>query len=261
MQRTVTPSATVLAVLVVAGLLAGTAVAVSVANSDVPEESKVGDPAEASATITDLYEGEGNEEWTLVVNTELENTSWTIEYLDQTDSVLNTTEVSDRQAITGRTVAPPVDEIRIRVTGTTPPIEEFEYESDQTYVGLRIGQRMGGTEETVESWEVVHYTQDSRSARQALDAADQAIQDARDAGASVDSAVTDFENAVQAYNGGNFELAQELANDAERKANDARQSDGLPILPIAGGVVVLVALAGGGIYYYRQQQRKGTKLR
>jgi len=261
MKRTLIPSATVLAVLVVVGVLAGTVVAVSVASSDVPQESKVGDPIEASATITDLYEGEGSDEWTLVASTELENTSWTVEYLDQTDTVLNRTEVSDSQAITGRTISPPVDEVRIRVTGTTPAIEEYEYESNQTYLGLQVAQRMGGNEETIRSWNVVHYTDSSRAGREALDEARAAIQDARDAGASVDRANDDFQKAVQAYNAGNFELARSLGNDAKRKANDARQSSGLPLLPIAGAVVVLLLVAVGGIYYYRQQQQRGTKLR
>jgi flagellar basal body-associated protein FliL len=250
----------IVAVLGVAVLFAGTAMAVTVADSEVPSESQVGNPVTASANLTDLYDED--DQWTLAVQTDLQDPQWTVEYLNQTGDVIETVTQSGDQALTGPTVSPPVDEISISVTGETPGVESFDYGSDQTYLGLQVEKRTSGGDETIENWQVTHYTEASRSAKQALDAASEAIDAAEESGGDVTEAQSDFDSAVQAYNGENpnFDLAQQLATDArdaaEAATNDGGDDGGLPLIPIVGGVVVLAVVVGGALYYYSQQNKQ-----
>lgn len=257
---------TILAILGVAALIAGTAMAVTVADSEVPSESQVGDPVTASANLTDLYDED--DQWTLAVQTDLQDPQWTIEYLNQTGDVIETATGSGDQALTGPTVSPPVDEVSISVTGETPGIESFEYGSNQTYLGLQVEKRTSGGDETVESWRITHYTEASRSAKQALDAASEAIATAEESGGDVTEAQSDLDSAVQAYNGENpnFDLAEQLATDArdaaEAATNDGGDDGGLPLIPIVVGVVVLLLVVGGALYYNSQQNKKqSSRLR
>jgi flagellar basal body-associated protein FliL len=263
-----TPSArttAIVAILGVAALIAGTAMAVTVADSEVPSESQVGDPVTASANLTDLYDED--DQWTLAVQTDLEDPQWTIEYRNQTGDVVETVTESGNQAVTAPTVSPPVDEITVSVTGATPSVESFEYDSDQTYLGLQAEKRTSGGDETIESWQVAHYTEASRDAKQALDAAREAIAAAEESGGDVTEARSDFDSAVQAYNGENpnFDLAQQLATDARDAAEAATSDDGgggLPLIPIVGAVVVLLLVVGGALYYNSQQnKRQDSRLR
>jgi hypothetical protein len=262
MRSTRSSRAVAVATLVVLSAVAGTAVAASVADPSVPDESRVGDVATASANVTDLYEGIDANEWTLVVETELEQPRWTIRYYNQTGGVVATTEVEGEQVLSDRTVAPPVDKVRVEVDGDTPEVESFEYGSNQTFLGLRIAQNVGGADDTIRAWQVTHFTDDSRPAREALDAAQAAIDEAAADGADVSEARAEFEDARQAYDSESFQLATDSADEARQLAEEAGQSaGGLPLLPVVGGLVVVVVLIGGGLYYYRQQQQKGSKLR
>jgi flagellar basal body-associated protein FliL len=250
-----TRTTVVVAIIGVVALVAGTAMAVTVADSSVPSESEVGDPVTASANLTELYDED--DEWTPAVQTELEDPQWTIEYLNQTGGVVGTVEESGVQAVTAPAVSPPVAKVSISVTGDTPAIESYDYESNQTYLGLQVEKRTSGGDATVETWEVTHYTESSRAAKQALDAAQEAITEAEESGGDVTEARSDFEDAANAYSGENpdFGLAQDLAGDAEEAAESATNdsSGGLPVIPVVVGVVVLLVLLGGGLYYSSQQ--------
>jgi flagellar basal body-associated protein FliL len=258
-----TRTTAVVAILGVVALVAGTAMAVTVADSGVPSESQVGDPVTASANLTELYDED--DEWTPAVQTELEDPQWTIEYLNQTGDVVQTVEESGVQAVTAPAVSPPVAKVSVSVTGDTPAIESYDYESNQTYLGLQIEKRTSGGDTNVETWEVTHYTEASQAAKQALDAAREAITEAEESGGDVSEAQSDFEDAVNAYNGENpdFELAEDLAGDAEEAAESAtNDGGGLPVIPIVAGVVVLLVLLGVGLYYASQgNEQQSGRLR
>lgn len=257
-------SRTVVALAVLgAVVVAGTALAVDVADQDVPSEAKVGDPARATVNMTNLYDDQS--QWTLTVETELENPDWTITYYNQTGGVVKTIRKSGQQEVTGSGVSSPISKVQVRVTGTVPEVEEYTYPANHTFMILELVQ---GTD-VIDRWNTFHYTPASREARRALNQAKEAMDAANASGASVDFALNDYQKAVQSYESGSFGVAKDLANSAEQNAKNAREdamsgdegSGGPPLALIVIGLLVLVAVVGGGIYYYRQSQQQSTKLR
>lgn len=66
---------------------------------------------------------------------------------------------------------------------------------------------------------------------------------------------------VEAFNGEEFSLTTNLANEAETSANQARQSSQTTQLLIyAAGGLLVVALIVGGFLYWRSQQTTYDKL-
>lgn len=280
---TTTSTRRLVALLAVLGLVtAGVAGvgAVSVAEEDVVEQEAVGETVTASVTLEELYRNPNYEEWSVAGETELQNVTWTVEYISQTGTEIRQVEVDGQSVNVSAVENPqqlrvdanadtPAAEVQVQVTGDVPPVEEYTYPplaengTGESFLVMQLTQDRGagGTANTVDSWEAVHYTDQSREARNALDAARATIREANDAGLDVSDAEDDFASARAAYQEENFDLAVELATDAEDGAQSALDSRGIPTIVVAAAVVVVLVLAAVGVYLYRQRQEPDTKLR
>jgi hypothetical protein len=250
-------SRVVLAAFVV--LLAATvpAAAVSVTGEDVPEEAQVGTQVSATVTLDELYQNPQSESWQLSGTTELTDVSWTIVFYDQTGSQVDLIEQTG-QSFSGVDVAADsgTAEVEVRITGTVPEVGSYSYDPAQTFTttALTRGQS-GGASDTVDSWETHHYTEQSASAREAIERAGTAIDEAEESGANPSDAQANYEDAVAAYNDGSFDVATNLADRAADQANQAQQSSQTrqTIIYAVGGLIVLGLLVGG-VFYWRSQQ-------
>lgn len=252
-----------LAALLLVSAFAVPAAAVSVGDTTVPEEGQVGTQVTATVTLTTLYQNPSYEQWQLSGRTELRNVTWVVEYIDQTGAKVGQQEFTGQQ-FSGAAIraADGTSEVRVRVTGTVPQVREFSYDPPQQFLLMELTQgQEGGASNTIESWQAHHYTAASDRARSAIDDADAAIAAANEAGANPTEAEETFSSAVDAYESGEFDLAQRLAERAQREANSAKQSaQTRRTALIAGGVLVLVALLVGGFLYWRSQRQTYDKL-
>jgi len=233
--------------------VAGTAGAFSVSTEgDIPNETAVGSEVSVTYVIDDPYDGPPNE-YTLQGETELENVSWTVEVLDQGDGVDQETygEQSFSQPM-DRDGAQNGDEVRITLEGTVPAVGNYTYEPRENYTVAEFARVTGSNENEFRNDSAHHYTEDSREARQAIDDAGTAIEDA----GGNSEAENLRGNAISAYENGNFENAVDLANQAQNTAEQAQQSQQTTqtLLLAAGAVVLLLLLGGGGYYFYSQSQ-------
>jgi len=244
------------ALLCVVGLLAvaGTAGAFTVStDGSVPNETAVGSEVSVTYVIEDPYDGPPNE-YTLEGETELENVSWTVEVLDQGDSV-------DQATYGNQTFSQPMnrdgdqngDEVHITLEGTVPAVENYTYEPRENYTVASLSRVTGSNEEQFRTDSAHHYTEDSREARQAIDDAGTAIEDA----GGNSEAENLRGNAISAYENDNFENAISLANQAQNTAEQAQQSQQTTqTLLLAGGALVVLLLLGSGGYYLYSQSKE-----
>ncbi|AUV83175.1 hypothetical protein C2R22_17240 [Salinigranum rubrum] len=249
-------SSLLLALLVLLSVAAPVA-ALSVGNADVPEETAVGSQVEATFTLTELYQNPTLEQWQLRGETELRDVTWSLSYVDQTGATVGREEFDGQNFSSSQISASDgTAEVRIRVTGTAPPVESYSYDPEQTFVVASLTQaREGGNTNALDTWEAHHFTSGSDRARNALDDAQAAIDAARENGANPGEAENTFNQAVNAYESENFDLATELANEAQSQAQSAQQSQQtftLVLYAVAG--LVVVALLVGGFLYWRSQQ-------
>jgi hypothetical protein len=249
-------SSLLLVVLLVASAAAPVA-AVSVGDATVPEEGEVGSQVEATVTLTELYQNPTLEQWQLEGETELRGVTWSLSYVDQTGATVGREEF-DGQNFTSSAIsaADGTAEVRVRVTGTVPPVASYSYDPEQTFLFVSLTQsRQGGNANDIEGWEAHHFTPASDRARNALDEAGSAISTANAAGANVGEAENTFEQARNAYESENFDLAVELANEAQSQAESAQQSQQTFQLALyAGAGVLVLVLVVGGFLYWRSQQ-------
>jgi hypothetical protein len=249
----------VAAVLLLAAL-AVPAAAVSVGDDSVPAEAAVGTQVEATVSLTELYRSPQLESWELTGQTDLTDVTWTVVYYDQTGSKVDQSSYSG-QNFSGAAVAAAdgVSDVEVRITGTVPPVDEFTYEPQQAFTFAELTQtREGGASNTIETSETNHYTSESQRARTELDEAAAAIESAS---ADTSDAEKSFNQAVNAYEGEEFDLAVELANQATEQANSAEQSRQTRQTLIYAAVgIVVVALLVGGVLYWRSQQETYDKL-
>ncbi|ADQ66241.1 hypothetical protein GL213_03180 [Halogeometricum borinquense] len=247
-----------LACLVVLTALAAPVAAVSVGEEDVPSDAQVESKVTTSVTLNELYKNPQLESWTLAGSTELTDVTWTVTYYDQTGAKINQ-ESFDGQNFSGATVAADdgTSKVEIRVAGTAPSVDSYKYDPAQTFDVIHLQQtREGGSSNDIETWTTHHYTEESQSARDALDESKAAVE-----GVNSDEAQASFDNAVSAFENGNFELATELANEAQTKAQQAEQSSQTQqMLIYAAGGLLAIAVVVGGVFYWRSQQSGYDKL-
>lgn len=251
----------VLATLLLCAAVAVPAAAVTVAEEDVTDEAAAGSKVTATVRLDALYQDPQLEQWTLAGETELVDVTWTVTLFDQTGAKVSQ-ESYDGQEFSNASVAAAdgTAEVEVRVTGTVPEVTEYRYDPPQRFTLMELDQtRTGGSSNEIGAWETHHYTDESRNARQAIDAAAAAIENA--GGADTSEAEQTMGNAVSAFENGNFELATELGNEAESQASQARQSSRTMRLALYGvGALLVVGLAVGGFVYYRSQQDTYDKL-
>jgi hypothetical protein len=260
----------VLAALALVATLAVPVMAVTVQDEDVPDEAEVNSRVSATYTLTDLYQDPDFERWTLVGSTQLENATWTIQLRDQTGSQIDQIQIEDQNIeVEDISADRNIAEVEVRVTGHVPEIgpDNYTYPEQNDFRVARMDVFVGGGDSgDIGEWSATRHTSESREARQRLDAAMEAIQEAEDDGLNVDDARSDFEAAKSAFQAGNFENAINLANQAEAEATSAQEkaqsrSQLLLYGLIAVGVLALVAILGGGFYVYRQRQQQDTRIR
>ena len=237
------------------------AAAVSVGDENVPEATTAGAKVEATVTLDELYKNPSLERWTLTGETELTDVTWTVTYYDQTGSKVNQKSY-DGQSFEGEEIAASdgVSEVEVRVTGTAPEVEEYTYDPAPTFAVINLTQaREGGSSNDLGSWTARHYTDESDAARDAIEAAEAAIAGAGDA--DTGEAEATLANAVDAYEGGEFELATTLANEAASTAAKAEQSKQTVQYAMYGvGGLVVLGIVGGGIVWWRSQQDTYDRL-
>ena len=247
--------------LLVFAAAATPAAAVSVGNEDVPEGATVGAKVEATVTLDELYKNPSLERWALAGETQLTDVTWTVTYYDQTGSKVGQKSY-DGQSFDGAQIAASegVSEVEVRVTGTAPEVEEYTYDPAPTFAVLNLTQtREGGSSSDVGSWTARHYTDESMAAREAIESAESAV--AAAGGADTGEAETTLVNAVDAYEGGEFELATTLANEAASKVSKAKQSKQTVQYAMYGvGGLVVLGVVAGGIVWWRSQQDSYDRL-
>lgn len=244
--------APLVAVLLAVSLLAGGAAAVET-SSDAPEESEVGADFQATVQVTDLF-SDANE-WTLHGETNLTNVTWTVTVYDQADTQIRQETYTDATFEEDIDTDGGTNRVEVEVVGTTPEVENFSYDPQETFTAASFTEvRPGGTEHEIDTYEVHHYTEDSKEARQAIDSARDAVERS---GSS--EGQQSLESAISAYENGNFENAIRNAERAEDEASDSQFVQTAAL--IAAGGIVLLLVAGGGYYAYRSRQESPSRLK
>jgi hypothetical protein len=226
----------------------GTAAAVSISGSP-PGASAVGEEVSMNVTIAEPFQ-DAPEQWTLRGDTGLDNASWTVTTLQQGRTVA-TNEYGGGSFQQDLSIDSGTTEVEITVVGEVPNLTEFDYDDRavENYTAVEISRVVEGNANSLQSWEVHRYTDQSRQARQAIAEGEAAL-----ANSSSSDAQNALENAKINYGNEEWESAIENAEDAQDKA-----SGGLPLIPILG-VVVLIAVAVGAVFYLRSQEDSGHKL-
>jgi hypothetical protein len=232
----------------------GSAAAIS-ADGTAPEPRQTGEQVTMEVTIQEPFT-EMPDQWTLAGQTDLASANWTVEKLNQRGNVVSRTDVSNATVTESFDIANDTDSIRVTVTGNVPSLSTFNYTdlSVENYTVMSLSQQNGNS--FAEQWRSHRFTEDSRAARQAIDQASAAVENA-----TGNAGQDDLDRAINAYDAGNFDNALSLAEDAEATAEENQPSDdGLPIALIAGAVVVLLIVVGGGLYYWQSQQEDTSRL-
>ena len=247
-------SATLVALFALLLAAAGPAGALTITDRTDFEDSRVGETVSTTVVIEDPFTDQPDE-WTLRGSTELENVSWTVTVLQQGNQV-NETVYGDRTFEQTLNLENGGDEVRIDLVGDTPAVENHTYEPPETYVLWDLVSVTGSSESTLNTSTVHHYTNDSREARNAIDNATMAV-----SGSGNQDAQDQLNRSVEAYNGGQFDLAIDTAQDARDTAEQAEQSQQQTrTLIYAAIALVVLAMLGGGVYYWRANQDEPTKL-
>lgn len=238
--------------LLVLSVVAGQAAAVETQSDGVPDEAEVGSEVTATYTFTGLYTD--YEEWTLHGETNLTNVTWTVRQLDQADNQVRQNSYDGRSFDESVSLDSDTAKVVVKVTGNVPAVENFTYDPPQQFLLADFQQtRRGGASDDITASEVHHFTQESAETRTDIDDAAQAVE-----GSGSEDAQRTLENAIEAYNGKQFQLASNLAEDAKQKANKSKSTQ---MLLFGGLGVVALLLVLAGIYYWRSQQDSYDKLR
>jgi len=246
--------ATLVALFALLLAAAGPAGALTITDRTDFEDSRVGETVSTTVVIEDPFTDQPDE-WTLKGSTELENVSWTVTVLQQGNQV-NETVYGDQTFEQTLSLDNGGDEVRIDLVGDTPAVENHTYDPRETYVLWDLVSVTGSSESTLNTSTVHHYTNDSREARNAIDNATMAVN-----GSGNQDAQDQLNRSVEAYNGGQFDLAIDTAQDAQNTAEQAEQSQQqTQTLIYAAIALVVLAIIGGGVYYWRANQDEPTKL-
>ena len=239
--------------LLAAAVLAGPAVAVDSSPQDAAEKSEAGTDYEATYELTDLFTD--FEQWTLVGETDLESVTWTVAQYDQAGNQVAQDSFDGQEFRQGVDIETGVSRIEVRVTGTTPGFETPTYDPPQRFTGASFTlNREGGTQQDIDAYEVHYYTQESRSTRETLDRATATVEESGD-----DQSRETLDSAISAYNGGEYDLANQLSNRAEDEAESSQRTRAL--LLYGGAAVIVGLLLGSGYYLYQSRKQGPSRLR
>lgn len=241
--------------LVLALALTGTAVAFDDSAQGLQAEYQVGSDAAVTYTLSDPFTNVSNQ-YTLEGETQLTNVSWTVEVY-RAGSQISENTYGGQNFSQALDVNNNGDEVRVTLEGTTPAIENYTYEPEEQFLVANLTRVSGNNPTTFRTDRAHHYTQDSKNTRQAIQSAEQAIEDA----GGHQEAESTLANAVSAYENDNFGLAQDLASEAQTKAEQAKNSaQQTQLILLVVGAVVVIGLLAGGFLYWRSQQDEYSKL-
>lgn len=245
--------AVVAAGVLATAMLAAPVAAVDSSATDAPDESEVGTEFEATYELTDLFED--FEQWTLVGETEVTSVTWTVTQYDQAGNQVAQESYDGQQFGQAVDIESGVSRIEVRVTGTTPTFDTPRYDPPQRFTAAAFTlDREGGTQQDIDSYEVHHYTQESRSTRQDLEAAEAVVERSGD-----DQSRETLQRAISAFEAGNYDNANQLADRAENEAN--RNARVQSTMLYGGAAVVVLVLLGGGYYLYQSRKQGPGRLR
>jgi exonuclease VII small subunit len=245
-------TAGVVVLLAIALLATGTVAAIQF-DGAAPESAEVGEEVNMSIEITEPFADPLPSQWTLEGDTELNSADWTIVAEDNTGDIVSRSDTNELQLNADDSIVAVTVEIR----GEVPDGISYNYENpdEENYTAVELlRQTDSGAERVADEaiWEAHRFTAESQEARTAIDEAAQSVEEAN-------SGEDELDSAISAYNNANFELAIDLADEAESTAEGSEQTT--QFLLLGGAVVVLTAVVGGGFYVYRQRQRDTNKLR
>lgn len=246
-------SSSLLLVVLCTLLVAGVAGAVNVDTETVPQSAEVGTDVSAEVALTELYESA--DQWTLAGESELLNVTWTVVGFNAADREVQ----SFRTSYAGQEFEHPVNlesevvRIRVEITGTVPEVENYSYDPAQEILFVELSEvRSGGTTSEIVAHRTHHYTEESQRAADAIDGAEQAIDEI----GGHEQAETTLANAISAYEAGNFDNAYDLARQALTTATQAGESRERNQLLLYGAIgVVLLGVVVGAVVWYRSQQQ------
>lgn len=249
------------AVVVVLAVVAAPVAAVSI-SGDAPSSVESGAQQETTYEFTSLFES--YEQWTLQAETDLTDVTWQVVTYDNAGNQVDETTLTGQSMSYQFEASSGAVRAEVTVVGTAPSSTawSWSYEPPQriTYAEFVQAQE-GGASNTLETYSTRPYTPESQEARTAIDDAQAAIEDARSSGASVGDAEGDLQDAIEFYNGGQFEQAVSNAEEAEATANDAASSaERTDLFIMIGAALVVVLLLAGGAYWYLQQRDTYDKL-
>jgi len=248
-----------LALLLVALVASAGVVGAVSLSGETTDEREVGSEVSVTYTVNDPFEP--FQEWTLRGATELENVTWTVREIDTANQTVRSVTYPQEDGADPGTFEHPVSQgdnvarLTVTLTGDVPNVSDYTYDPPNRITVAEFRQAAGGSVETLETYRTHPYTNESRAARDAIDSAREVV----GANASQD-AQGDLRDAIDFYDGEQFDQAVANAEEAERKAEQAEQQQDLVELAIlVAGAVILIALVAGGIYRYRKNQT-GNKL-
>ncbi len=220
-------------------------------------QAEIGSDLIVQTVVTELYTTNTGpiDVWTLRGESLLESVTWTVTEINAADRPIQGSKkvYAGKVFEQGVSLDDSVVKIIVEVSGTIPEVSEWQYEPEQKVLVMELAQvRLGGTENIIGSIEVSPYNPESKVAREAIDKASVVVEGTN----NVDAQQT-IENAISAYNAGNFKNAKDLARQAGESAvamEESQERKGL-ILNIVG-VVIAVALIGGAIVWYRSTRHK-----
>jgi hypothetical protein len=251
-------SSLALACLLVLSIVAVPVSAVSVGDSTVTSDAEVGSEVTATVTLTELYQNPSLEEWTIEGDTELTDVTWTVIYYDQTGAKVNQ-ESYDGQNFTGAGVVADdgTSEVEVRITGIVPRVGDYTYDPAPSFTVISLEQtREGGSTDEIDTWSATHYSEESREARNAIEDAEATVESVND-----QEAERRLQNAKEAYDGEEFDLATDLAGQAQERAEQTQRSNRRMQFALYGvGGLVVIGLLVGGFLYWRSQQQGHDKL-
>ncbi|MFB6112571.1 MAG: hypothetical protein ABEJ58_00545 [Halodesulfurarchaeum sp.] len=248
------------ALLVLVSVAAVPVAAVSVSADNAPNAVQVGATQDVTFTFTDLYTN--YDQWTLKGHTDLKQVTWTVTTYDLGGAQLRQVQYNAQNFSHPISKSEDVAKVTVRLQGTTPQWSDWSYKPPQNLTLARFAEvQQGGASSVLETYSARPYTTASQQARNAISQAQAAIDEARAAGANTEEASSLIDNAISAYNNGNFQNAENLANQAQNKAQASMQStQRRSMLLYAGAGIVGLLVVIGLVYWYLQQRDTYDKL-
>jgi hypothetical protein len=229
---------------------------------DTPESAEVGEEVEVDElTMTNPFEVSGGSDWMMQVSTDLRSPRLQVTAVDGAGNPVFETDVTETRVLLEINDTS-ISEIRLEVRGDVPEIGgdgpgsyDYENRAAENITVIKVNEVFEGQVRAVENgtFELHRFTDDSQTARRAIDNASAAAEEA-----DSDSARERINEAITFYNSGEFDDAIAAAEDAENTANSENESRNTVLL--VGGLLAVLVVVGGVAYYLRSRQAPENKL-